>query len=83
MKNLGLELESALRSSLMSEGNRKACIRAVNSHDELVEALKTAYQFFNTEANTPDKDGYTVAPDSIVRVVLRKMNQAIAKAEGK
>lgn len=50
-------------------------------HEEVIEALKIAYQFFNTEANTPDKDGYTVAPDSAVRVVLRMMKQAIVNAE--
>lgn len=58
-------------------------VRAVNSHEANVEALKTAYTYFNALANIPDKDGYVVAPDSMTRVVLRKMNEAIAKAESK
>ncbi len=53
----------------------------LNTHEALVEALKTAYQYFNTLANTPDKEGYVIAPDSIERVVLRKMNEAITNAE--
>ena len=58
-------------------------VKAVNSHEAMLEALGVAYQFFNTEANTPDKNGFTVAPDSAVRVVLRKMRQALTQAEGK
>lgn len=58
-------------------------VRAVNAHAELLEALKTAYGFFKVEADRPDEEGRTVAPDSVVRMVLRKMNQAIAKAEGR
>lgn len=37
---LALELESALRSSLMSAGNRSACVRAVKAYEELVAALR-------------------------------------------
>jgi hypothetical protein len=79
-------IANEVRSYLHRIGNSaeaEYASRAVNAHEELVQALKVAYQFFNTEANTPDKDGYVTAPDSMVRVVLRKMNQALATAEGK
>lgn len=64
------------------QGNAAFIVRAVNSHEELMEAIKVAYQFFNTEANTPDENGLVAAGNSVVRVVLRKMKQAIARAEG-
>lgn len=57
-------------------------VRAVNSHEALIATVKTAYTYFNVIANTPDKEGYVVAPDSMTRVILRKMHEAIAQAEG-
>lgn len=37
---LSIELERILRRSFMSVGNREACVRAVNSHEALLEAMK-------------------------------------------
>lgn len=65
------------------DANMLFAIRVVNSHEALLEALKTSYQYYNQIANTPDADGYVVAPDSLTRVILRKMREAIAQAEGK
>lgn len=56
--------------------------RAVHANEELIDALCVAYQFFSHEANMPDAKGLTVAPDSVERIVLRKMWQAITKATG-
>lgn len=50
-------------------------------YEELLTASRIAYEFFNREVNTPDENDLVVAPDSMVRVILRKLKQAIVKAE--
>lgn len=69
---LALELESALRSSLMSAGNRSACIRAVNSHEELVANLQMLLGYETMKEFWDNNQGFR-----------RAVEKSIAKAEGK
>lgn len=50
---------------------------------ELLEALKNCVLDLKREYLTPDKEGYTLAPDSVYWEKVRLYEKAIAKAEGK
>lgn len=63
--------------------NAGYALRAINSHEELLEALINCVLDLKREYLTPDKDGYTLAPDSVYLEKVRLYEKAIAKAEGK
>lgn len=56
--------------------------KRVNMFEELVKALRWAELEISQSCDLPDPDGMIVAPDSILRVKLAKLQELIARATG-
>lgn len=56
------------------EANAELIVRAVNAHDELVEALRAVAQWLDTENTAIDANGASA--------INRKVHAALAKATG-
>jgi len=65
------------------KANMNLILRACNSHEELVEALKTANRVLSHLNDVPAADPLKYIPTSAIKEAYQKTKQAIAKATGK